>query len=180
MSKTVAVLGAGYAGAGAVASLENALEDEEIVWISDSDIHFVLHEAHRIIRNPSIEQYISIPVDEIKSPATRFIQDEVTDIHPESRTIELAEGDTVAYDYCVIALGTRTAFYGIPGMAEHAHTLKSRRDAIVIRDSLRSAIAEASRGEPVEVIIGGAGLSGIQIAGEISEFRNDHGAPMNV
>lgn len=54
--KTVVVLGAGYAGVGVIQLLESVLDelDAELVWVSDHDHHFVLHEAHRIIREPRV------------------------------------------------------------------------------------------------------------------------------
>jgi NADH dehydrogenase len=48
MTETVVVLGAGYAGAGAIKSLEDHLDgsaDVDVVWVSDRDYHLVLHES---------------------------------------------------------------------------------------------------------------------------------------
>ena len=50
MTEQVVVLGSGYAGAGAIRSLEDALHGEaDVTWISDADYHLVLHESHRCI-----------------------------------------------------------------------------------------------------------------------------------
>ncbi|MFD1524916.1 NAD(P)/FAD-dependent oxidoreductase, partial [Halolamina salina] len=40
--------------------------------------------------------------------------------------------------------------------------------------------ADASVADPAQVIVGGAGLSGIQTAGEIAEYRDEHDAPIDV
>ena len=181
MSTTVAVLGAGYAGAGAITQLERELSGStDLVWISDTDYHLVLHESHRIIRDPSVEHSITIPVEEIKSPATTFIKDEVVGLDVDDRVVELAEGDDVEHDYVLVAVGSATADYGIPGMDEHALTLKSLDDALAIHDAVEAATEDASRSEPAQVVIGGAGLSGIQTAGEVAEYRDVNRAPIDI
>jgi NADH dehydrogenase len=181
MTTKVVVLGAGYAGAGAIKQLEEELDSTaELTWVSDTDYHLVLHESHRCIRDPTVQENITVPVDEIKSPTTRFMQDEVTGLDVENREVELASGDTIDYDYVLVGLGSQTAFYGIDGMRENALTLKSLDDALEIHQSVKTAAQEATRNDPAQVVIGGAGLSGIQSAGEVAEFRDKHQAPIDI
>ena len=181
MTDDVVVLGSGYAGAGAIKSLESEVgNDADITWISDVDYHLVLHESHRCIRDPSIQEKITIPIEDIKSPSTRFVQSEVVDIHTDERTVELADDSEVDYDYLLVALGSQTAFFGIDGLEEHAHTLKGLDDALGIHEDVKEAAREASQSDPAQVVVGGAGLSGIQSAGEIAEFRDDHRAPIDI
>ncbi|MCD2202548.1 NAD(P)/FAD-dependent oxidoreductase [Halobacterium sp. KA-6] len=181
MTTRVVVLGAGYAGAGAVSKLEDEVDpDTELVWVSETDYHLVLHEAHRIIRDPGVEDKITIPVRDIKSRGTRFVHDEVVDIDTDERTVELEEGEAVDYDYLLVGIGSETATYGIEGMGEHPHTLKGLDDALEIHEDVKAAAKEATREDPAQVVVGGAGLSGIQSAGELAEFRDRHNAPIDV
>lgn len=180
MTAKVVVLGAGYAGAGAIQQLEAELDDADITWVSDTDYHLVLHESHRVIRDPRVKDKITLPIHEIKSPSTRFVQDTVESIDTDERTVELEEGNDLDYDYLLVALGSDTAFYGIPGMAENALTLKGLDDALEIHDQVKEAAKTASRNDPAKVVIGGAGLSGIQSAGEIAEYRDKHRAPIDI
>ena len=181
MTEDVVVLGSGYAGTGTVLSLEKRLDgDADLTWVSDVDHHLVLHEAHRVIRDPSIRNRISFPVDRIKSPGTRFVQGRVEDVDVDERTDRLADGSTVDYDYLVVGFGSRTAFFGIDGLEEHSLTLKSLEDAMEIHDVVKEAAKAASRGDPAQVVVGGAGLSGIQSAGELAEFRDRHRAPIDI
>jgi NADH dehydrogenase len=181
MAETVVVLGAGYAGAGAIRSLEDALGDEaDITWISDHDYHLVLHEAHRCIRDPSVQDNVTIPVEEIKSPDTRFIEGRVTDLDCDAREIKLDDDSTVDYDYALVTLGSQTAYYGIDGLEEHSLTLKSLDDALSIHDAVKEAARDATDDDPAQVVVGGAGLSGIQSAGEVAEFRDMHRAPIEI
>jgi NADH dehydrogenase len=179
MSEQVVVLGSGYGGAGAIKSLESALDGEStITWISDRPYHLVLHESHRCIRDPSIREKVTIPVEEIKSPQTEFVEGTVVGIETDDRTVDLADGSVVDYDYLLVALGSRTAFFGIEGLERHAHTLKSLSDALGIHEAVAEAAREAIRTDPARVVVGGAGLSGIQTAGELAEFRDEYDAPV--
>ncbi|WP_049997268.1 NAD(P)/FAD-dependent oxidoreductase [Halococcus sediminicola] len=181
MTETVVVLGAGYAGAGAIMSLEDALgEGTDLVWVSDNDYHLVLHEAHRCIRDPNVQQDVTIPVEAIKSPSTRFIEGEVTGLDCDEREISLGDGSTVAYDYALVTLGSQTAYYGIDGLKEHSLTLKGLDDAFEIHDQIKEAARDATDDDPARVVVGGAGLSGIQTAGEVAEFRDMHHAPIEI
>ncbi len=181
MTEKVVVLGAGYAGAGAINTLQSELgADAELTWIADVDYHLVLHEVHRVIREPSRRSDITIPIERIANSSTQFIQADVTGLDVDDRVIELADEDDVEYDYVLVALGSQTAYYGIPGLEEHSLTLKSLDDAMEIHEAVKDASTDATRSEPAQVVIGGAGLSGIQTAGEVAEFRDIHRAPIEI
>jgi NADH dehydrogenase len=181
MVDDVVVLGSGYAGTGVVKRVEDELDGEaDVTWVSDVDHHLVLHESHRIIRDPAVKEKITFDVTAIKAPSTRFLQGRVTDIDADARTVSLADGPTVSYDYLLVGFGSRTAFFGIEGLAEHALTLKARAGALALHEAVTAAAREASREAPARVVVGGAGLSGIQSAGEIAAFRDEHRAPIDV
>ena len=128
MTDDVVVLGSGYAGTGAIKQLESELDDEaDITWVSDVDHHLVLHESHRCIRDPSIREKITFDVAEIKSPSTRFVQGRVEAVDCDDRSVTLEDGSTIAYDYLLVGIGSRTAFFGIDGLEEHSLDRKSTR-----------------------------------------------------
>ncbi|ELZ13454.1 FAD-dependent pyridine nucleotide-disulfide oxidoreductase [Halovivax asiaticus JCM 14624] len=181
MSTDVVVLGSGYAGAGAVKSLQSSLgSDADLTWISDTDYHLVLHEVHRVIRDPAVQADITIPTRDIADRSTTFVTDTVVAVDTDDQTIELEDAEAVSYDYLVVALGSQTAYYGIPGLDEHSLTLKSLDDALSIHEAVDAASEEATRSEPAQIVVGGAGLSGIQTAGELAEFRDDRRAPLEI
>ncbi|SEL74600.1 NAD(P)/FAD-dependent oxidoreductase [Haloferax larsenii] len=181
MSTQVVVLGSGYAGAGAVKRLEEELGyDAELTWVAEHDYHLVLHEVHRCIRDPSVESSIAIPIDDVKSPETNFVKGRATNVDVDERVVELEGGDTVDYDYLLVAIGSSTAFFGIDGLKKYAHQLKGLDDAREIHQDIKQASADASRDDPAKVVIGGAGLSGIQTAAEVAEYRDQNRAPIDI
>ncbi|MCQ4332551.1 FAD-dependent oxidoreductase [Natronomonas sp. F2-12] len=181
MTEDVVVLGSGYAGTGAIKRLESELDDEaDLTWVSDVDHHLVLHESHRCIRDPDIKDKVTFDVSTIKSPSTRFIEARVESVDTDECVVTLEDDSTVEYDYLLVGFGSQTAFFGIDGLKEHSLTLKSLADVLEIHEVVTQAAREASRNDPAQVIVGGAGLSGIQSAGEIAEFRDKHRAPIDI
>ncbi len=181
MTDDVVVLGSGYAGAGAIKQLEAELDGEaDLTWVSDVDHHLVLHESHRCIRDPTVKEKITFPIADLKAPTTRFVHGRVETIDVDDREVTLADDSTVGYDYLLVGFGSKTAFFGIDGLKNYSLTLKNLEDALEINDAITEAAREASRSEPAQVIVGGAGLSGIQSAGEIAEFRDANRAPIDI
>ncbi|WP_136689644.1 NAD(P)/FAD-dependent oxidoreductase [Halorhabdus amylolytica] len=181
MTERVVVLGSGYAGAGAIKRLESELgADVDLTWISERPYHLVLHEVHRCIRDPSVRDDITIPIEEIKSPTTTFREGLVETVDTDARTVHLADGESIDYDYLLVAVGSQTAFFGIDGLEEHALTLKSLDDALAIHDAIVDAAGSTSNDDPARILVGGAGQTGVQVAGEIAAYRDEHDAPIEI
>lgn len=182
MVDNVVVLGSGYAGSKAVKVLQKKLKrkDAELTWVSDQDYHLVLHESHRMIRDPDVRDSVTIPVDIIANDETEFIEGRAVAVETDERVIELEDGSTVDYDYVLVCVGSKTAFFGIPGLEENSLTLKSLDDALEIHEEVASAAEDATEDDPARVVIGGAGLSGVQSAGEVAEYRDIHNVPIEI
>ncbi len=99
-----------------------------------------------------------------------FIQAEVNNIDLPDKKISLSDGREIDYEYLLIALGAETNFFDIPGLEENALTLKSLNDALKIRDTVWEMIEGAATDEAVDIVIGGAGSTGVELAGEIQEW----------
>jgi NADH dehydrogenase len=103
-----------------------------------------------------------------------FRHAELTGIDPAARTVSLADGGQVGYDYLILATGVTAAFYGVPGASEHARGLYTRRDAISLRDELMGKLerlAAAGAGRLAITIVGG-NATGVEMAGSLAELRN--------
>lgn len=95
----------------------------------------------------------------------------------ESRKVVLADGDSVPYDYLIVATGVTHAYFGNEGWARHAPGLKSLNDALTIRRKVLLAFEEAERAKDAEsrrawltfVVVGG-GPTGAELAGALSEI----------
>ncbi len=169
----VAVLGAGYAGLAAARRLERSLPQEvDLVVVNDSPDHLVQHEIHRVVRRPSLAEYVTIPLADVLGRA-ELVEDEIESVDPDAGVATLVSGDPVEFDYGVLALGATTAFYDLPGVGEHAIPLKRLDDARRIREAFLASNSPRA-------VVGGAGLSGVQVAGELAALAEEEGLDATV
>lgn len=160
----VVVLGAGYAGLSLVRKLESSLPPAvDITLVDERETHLVQHLVHRAIRKPAIEDELTIPLADVLSRATHE-RAHVTGVDTSANVVNCADG-SIAYDICANCLGARTDFYGLPGVEEHATPLKRLDHARQIREQFETVAENGGR-----AVVAGAGLSGIQAAGELAEM----------
>lgn len=165
----VVVLGGGYAGLLVARSLQAELPDDaELVVVDETGEHLIQHEVHRVIRNPDFADVLTIPLADLLPEATVRTAT-VTGIDPDDGVIELGD-DTLNYDVAAVCLGATTTDHGIPGVTEYGHPLKSVADATAIREA---ALEDFESGG--SIVVGGAGLSGVQAAGELAALAREHG-----
>jgi len=168
----VAVLGAGYAGLTLARRLERTLpEGAELVVVDESASHVVQHELHRVVRRPSLADEIRVEIDAVLDCEVR--QAEVHDVDPDAGVAVLDDGE-LHYDVGAVCLGARTAFYDLPGVREHATPLKRLDHARTIRERFL-ALDDGDR-----VVVGGAGLSGVQVAGELAALAEEESTDVDV
>ncbi|MCW8980084.1 NAD(P)/FAD-dependent oxidoreductase [Altibacter sp.] len=102
---------------------------------------------------------------------------EVVQIHPQQKEVETSIG-SLAYDYLVIATGTRTNFFGNKNIETHSMPMKTVPQALNIRSLMLQNIEAAditddpeARKRYLNFVIAGAGPTGVELAGALAEFR---------
>jgi NADH:ubiquinone reductase (H+-translocating) len=104
-----------------------------------------------------------------------FQRGELTDIDDAARTITLAHGEKLRYDYLVLATGVSAAYYGVTGADKHSFALYTRRDAVALRDQIIAGLERLSAGEQgkdASITVVGGGATGVELAGTLAELRN--------
>ncbi|MGW5847070.1 NAD(P)/FAD-dependent oxidoreductase [Streptomyces sp. NPDC055254] len=157
MNTNVVVIGGGYAGVMAANRLTRR-EDVSVTLINPRP-SFV----HRIRLHQLVGGTDSAVVDyrEVLAEGVALVVDSVARIDAPTRTLDLASGGTVGYDYLVYAVGSGSADPRVPGAAEFAHPIATLEEAQRLRPVL-----EASNGA---VTVVGAGPTGIETAAELAE-----------
>jgi NADH dehydrogenase len=169
----VAVLGAGYAGISLARKLERSLPDDVAITVVDErETHLVQHLVHRLVRHPSLADDLRIPIADLLGRAEHR-RARVTDVDPDAGEVTLDDG-SLSYDAGAVCLGARTAYHDIPGAEAHGTPLKRASHAERIRaDFLETPPSGRS-------VVVGAGLSGIQVAGELAALGRETGADAEV
>lgn len=107
----------------------------------------------------------------------RVMLGEVTEIDTHAKTVKLADGAELDYDYLVVAAGSRHSYFGHTQWESLAPGLKSLEDALEIRRRILLAFERAER-EPdaarrqalLTFVIVGGGPTGVELAGAIAEI----------
>ncbi|MEN3966565.1 NAD(P)/FAD-dependent oxidoreductase [Mammaliicoccus sciuri] len=174
--KKVLVLGAGYAGLQTVTKLQKLVsnQDVDVTLINKNDYHYEatwLHEASAGTLNYEDALYpITNVIDRNK---VNFVKAEVTKINKDAKTVETSNG-VFEYDILVVALGFESETFGIEGMKEHALQIEnintSRRIAKYIEDKFANYAASKEKDEnDLAILVGGAGFTGVELLGELTE-----------
>lgn len=157
---TVLVLGAGYAGMMAALRLARRAGGGARVTLVNAGSSFVerirLHQVacgQRVARRPLGgllgARGVALRVGRVRA------------IDTERRSVDV-DGERVGYDALVLALGSQADFCGVPGAAEHAHTLDAAGQARLQR-------ALCSFGAAGRAVVAGGGLTAIEMATELAE-----------
>ncbi len=109
-------------------------------------------------------------------PRTRFHLGELAGVEWEDRKAVLADGQRLAYDYLILALGASTNFFGIPGAEEHSLAIYTIPQAVHVRDHVFARLEERAAcepcTEPLRIVVVGGGPTGVEMAGTLAELRD--------
>lgn len=109
---------------------------------------------------------ISLP-ELLKNTPHEFIQASVQSIDPEKKKVTTGK-EIIAYDYCVVALGSTVNYFGIQGAEENALPVRTYTDALTLQKKIYD-ILTVSLTEPITINIIGGGFTGIEIAGQVHD-----------
>ncbi|NLY78867.1 MAG: NAD(P)/FAD-dependent oxidoreductase [Lysinibacillus sp.] len=173
MSKEIVILGAGYGGLLTALTLRKHINKDEakITVVNKYPTHQLITELHRLAGGTISEQAISFPLKKLfKGKDIDTVIQEVKSFNVNNKEVFLANGSVLSYDILVVALGSQTGFFGIPGLEENAMVLKSVDDANKIYKHIESKIASYAKTKNIAdatIVIGGGGLTGVELVGEI-------------
>ncbi|CAM3778549.1 NAD(P)/FAD-dependent oxidoreductase [Mesobacillus zeae] len=171
----IVILGAGYGGLMTAAKLQKTVgvNEADIKLVNKNDYHYEttwLHEASAgTLHHDRVRYEIRDVIDRNK---IEFIQGTVEEIKTEEKRVILENGE-LAYDYLVVGLGAEPETFGIKGLKEYAFSIVSVNSARQIREHIEYQFAtynmEAEKkDERLAIVVGGAGFTGIEFLGELT------------
>lgn len=169
----ILILGAGYGGMMTAVNLQKSLgmNEAEITLVNKHNYHYQTTWLHESAAGTIHHDRVRIPItDVIDKNKINFIQDTVVEIKPDEKRAILENGEE-AYDFLVVSLGFEPATFGIKGLKEHAFSITSINTARRIKEHIEYCFARYNiekRDELLTFVIGGAGFTGIEFAGELA------------
>ena len=177
--KKIIIVGAGFGGITAALKLSNLLgsfkKEYEIIIIDRYHYQLYTPALYEIAAIPSsktsdlsFKSEILIPIDDIiKNKPIKFICDEFIGLDVKEKKIILEKGRNFEYEFLILALGSETNYFSIPGLREFSFPLKTFANAIKLRDKIEEKLEKKDK---LKIVIGGAGTSGVELAAEFVNF----------
>lgn len=175
MSKHILILGAGYGGLLSALTARKYLSASEakITVVNRFPTHQIITELHRLAGGTIEEQAVSLPLNKLLGDKNvDILVDTVSNIRPNDKLVEFESGKALQYDALVVALGSETNYFGIPGLEENSMVLKSVADANRIRKHVEARLdAYKASGNKADatIVVGGGGLTGVELVGEFAD-----------
>jgi NADH:ubiquinone reductase (H+-translocating) len=155
----IVVIGGGYAGTLAANHLR-LRADVEITLVNPRPVFVERIRLHQLAAGSGTA---AVDYGTLLGEGIRLVVDSTERINSADRTIELASGAVLDYDYLIYAVGsTGVVPSSVPGAAEFAYPIAEFEHA----ERLHDALDELHPDAPVVVI--GAGLTGIETASELA------------
>jgi len=176
----IGILGGGFGGLYTVFYLTKYLDDKIDITLFDKNNYLlytpVLHEMATGTVNA---RHVVIPIRKVVNPRKVNIRcEEVTLVDLNERAFETASG-RFKFDLIVLAHGSESNFYSIPGAQENSITFKTIEDAINLRNTIIGVLERGAIEKDIEkkrklltLIVAGGGCTGVEVATEMAQFIN--------
>jgi NADH dehydrogenase len=185
--KRIVILGGGFGGVYAAIHLEKLLARVDAVEI------FLVSHDNFFLFTPMLHEIAAsdLEITNIVNPLRKLLRrvevlvGEVKEIDLPNKRVLLSRGyrnhsQEIDYDHLVIALGSITNFYDIPGLADLAVPMKSLRDAIRLRAQILQHLEEANfecnpaeRQSLLTFVVAGGGFAGVETVAALNDFVRD-------
>lgn len=183
--KSIVILGGGFAGLAAALELERRRGNDDFnVTLIDKNCYHLYHALLYEIATAAVDiteqelmalhSGVCIRIKALQNiflkKKIQVLQDCVTKIDVPGNRVMLEQGGQVMYDALIVALGSQPNDFHIPGLLANSVSLKELPDALNIHLKIDQLIQQAGRRGTTKIVIGGAGVSGVEVAGELRHY----------
>ncbi len=176
--KRVVIVGGGYAGVEALHILASSGWCD-VVLIDAHPYHYLQTDVYALIANECSLGQVSVDLVALclsYGDHVTYIKDTIRAIDFDNRCVS-GENSCHPYDYLLLSTGARTAFSASAiGLKEHSHGVKTLPSALRFKQQFEQRLYQRMEseggwcGDPFTIVIGGGGLSGVEIAAEMAYY----------
>jgi NADH dehydrogenase len=169
-------VGAGFGGLWAARSLVHS--PVEVLLIDRHNYHCFLPLLYQVAAAELEPEEIAYPVRSIlwKLPNVRFVLADVKTVDLSQRVLE-TDGPAISYDFLILATGSVSHFFGVPGASEYTFPLKTLEQGVALRTRILCCFERAAlepdperRRRLLTFAIMGGGPTGVEFAGALAEL----------
>jgi NADH dehydrogenase len=185
MAWNVVIAGGGFGGLYAARTLERVLPHQSARVTLVNDVNFMLYTPllPGAAAGTLEPRHVVVPLRE-QLHRTDLRLGSVVGADPAAQTVQVQqpEGDVedLRYDHLIVALGSTTRVFPIPGLAEHGIGFKTLPEAIALRNRLLRCFEIAENMEDgrertgyLTFVFVGAGYAGVEGLAELQDFAAD-------
>jgi NADH dehydrogenase len=174
----VVVLGCGFSGVEVARELRKRSKEFDIIMI-DRRTRLEYQAAHPEILSAKVTpDEISGDLNNFASEiGAEFIHDTIVDLDFKTKTVKTGgNGREIPYDFLVIAIGAEQTFFGIPGAEALSCSVNTLKGAV----DTKNALDQLDYSKKINIAVIGAGLTGVEVAGELNDYFDDRGAQARI
>lgn len=172
----IVILGAGYGGMMVASRLQKStvVKDAEVTLVNKHDYHYQTTWLHEPAAGTMDPEKTRMKIDSvIDTQKINFVKDTVVEIKREEKKVVLNDM-VLDYDYLVLGLGSVPETFGIPGVKEHAFSIRSVNSVRLIKEHMEYQFASYNKQDEkfektLTFVVAGAGFTGIEFVGELTE-----------
>ena len=168
----VVILGAGFGGLMAARALA---KKADVTLVDRHNFQTFLPLLYQVATAGLAADHVVHPVrGALRGSGIKFRMGSPISVDHKNKTVKLDSSEVLEFDHLIVALGSATADFGVPGVTEHGLGMKSVHEALMIRAEVMRRFEDLCRFEDdtrLSVAVVGGGPTGVEMAGALAELK---------
>jgi NADH dehydrogenase len=168
----VVILGAGFGGLTAARALAGTAE---VTLVDRHNFQTFLPLLYQVSTAGLAADHVVHPVrGALRNTDVKFRMGSPISIDHKNKSVKLDSSEVLEFDHLIVALGSVTADFGVPGVSEYGLGMKNVSEAIHIRAEVMRRFEDLCRFEDetrLSIAVVGGGPTGVEMAGALAELK---------
>ena len=167
----VVILGGGFGGLAAARAL---YKSAEVTVVDRHNFQTFLPLLYQVSTAGLAADHVAYPIrGALRKTDIKFRMGSPISIDHKNQEVKLDSSEVLQFDHLIVALGSVSADFGIPGVNEYALGMKTVHEALTIRAEIMRRFEDLCRFEDetkLSISVIGGGPTGVEMAGAIAEL----------